>query len=151
MKKMIILPIILIAVIVNGQIQPGIKAGVNVSNFTGGDFSDIETNSLTSYHAGIYVRFLFGKLALQPELLFSEQGAKLQKPGEDEQDYKVKYINIPIMLQYHFEGGLWAEIGPQIGFKVDEDIPDPTIDDFAKKNDFAGAIGLGYQFKSLSV
>ena len=84
MKKMIILPIMLIAVIVNGQLQPGIKAGVNVSNFTGGDFSDIETNSLTSYHAGLYLRVLFGKLAIQPELLFSEQGAKLQKPGEEE-------------------------------------------------------------------
>ena len=150
MKRMIILPIMLITVIVYGQLQPGIKAGVNVSNFTGADFPNIETSSLTSYHVGFYVRIPFGKLALQPELLFSEQGSKFEDQNGTEDEYKVKYINIPIMLQYHFSS-FYLEIGPQIGFKVDEDIPDPSLDDFAKSNDFAGAIGAGYQFKGLGI
>jgi len=150
MKRMIILPIMLFTVIAYGQLMPGIKAGVNISNFTGGDFNDIETNSLTSYHVGLYVRIPLGSFAIQPEMLFSEQGAKFKKPNEEEQEYKVKYINIPIMLQYHFSS-LWLELGPQIGFKVDEDIPDPNIDDFAKSNDFAGAIGAGYQFKGFGI
>jgi len=150
MKRMIILPIMLITVIVYGQLQPGIKAGVNVSNFTGADFPNVETSSLTSYHAGFFVRIPFGKLAVQPELLFSEQGSKFKDQNGNEEEYKVKYINIPIMLQFHFSS-LFLEIGPQIGFKVDEDIPDPNIDDFAKSNDFAGAIGAGYQFGGLGI
>jgi hypothetical protein len=128
------------------QLQLGLKAGANFSNFTGGDFQNIETESLTRPYAGAYVRWRFANnLGLQPEVLFSEQGAKL-KSGTDEFDAKVSYINIPIMLQYHF-GNLYAELGPQVGFKLDEDTPDGASDDFVKSNDVALAVGLGFETK----
>lgn len=128
------------------QLQLGIKAGANFSNFTGGDFQNIETESLTRPYAGAYVRWRFANnLGLQPEVLFSEQGAKL-KSGADEFEAKVSYINIPIMLQYHF-GNLYAELGPQVGFKLDEDTPDGASEDFVKSNDVALAVGLGFETK----
>lgn len=128
------------------QLQLGLKAGANFSNFTGGDFKDIETEALTRPYVGAYVRWRFANnLGLQPEILFSEQGAKL-KSGTEEFDAKVSYINIPIMLQYHF-GNLYAEVGPQVGFKLDEDTPDGASGDFAKSNDVGIAVGLGYETK----
>src|SRR3954467_12707533 len=97
------------------QIQLGLKAGANFSNFTGGDFKNVEKEALTRPYAGGYVRWRFANnLGLQPELLFSEQGAKL-KSGTQEFDAKVSYLNIPIMVHYHF-GNVYLEAGPQVGF-----------------------------------
>ena len=50
------------------------------------------------------------------------------------------------MLQYHF-GNLYAEVGPQVGFKLDEDTPDGSSGDFAKSNDVAIVLGLGFETK----
>ena len=128
------------------QIQLGLKAGANFSNFTGGDFKNVEKEALTRPYAGGYVRWRFANnLGLQPELLFSEQGAKL-KSGTQEFDAKVSYLNIPIMVQYHF-GNVYLEAGPQVGFKLDEDVPDSISGDFAKSNDVALALGLGFETK----
>src|SRR6478735_3998925 len=128
------------------QIQLGFKAGANFSNFTGGDFQNVEKESLTRPYAGAYVRWRFANnLGIQPELLFSEQGAKL-KSGTEEFDAKVTYLNVPIMFQYHF-GNLYLEAGPQVGFKLDEDAPDSVSGDFAKSNDVALALGLGFETK----
>ena len=131
----------------NGQMRIGLKAGVNVSNFTGDNFGGFEPEPLTSPHGGIFLRWRFGThLALQPEVLFSVQGAKIKDSSNTEQDYKASYVNIPIMLQYHFNGGLYIEGGPQVGFKVDEDIPG-VPDDILESNDVALALGFGYQLK----
>jgi hypothetical protein len=143
MKKLIFLPLLLIMGIVNAQLQFGLKGGVNVSNFTGGNFNNIEKSSLVAFHAGGLVRIKFDHLVLQPELLFSSQGAKLDD-GVTEADYKVSYVNIPIMLQWQFKGSFYVEAGPQAGFKVSEDIPNSAIEDFAKSTDLSIGFGLGF-------
>ena len=51
------------------------------------------------------------------------------------------------MLQYETPGGFYLEAGPQVGFKVNEDVPNSTIEDFAKSTDFSLAGGLGYHSK----
>ena len=143
MKKIIFLPLLLVVGMVNAQLQFGLKGGVNISNFTGGDFNNIEKSPYVAFHAGGLLRIKFDHLALQPELLFSSQGAKLDD-GVTEADYKVSYVNIPIMLQWQFEGGFYVEAGPQAGFKVSEDIPNSTIDEFAKSTDVSLGVGLGF-------
>ena len=143
MKKIIFLPLLLAVGIVNAQLQFGLKGGVNISNFTGGNFNNIEESSLVAFHAGGLVRIKFDHLVLQPELLFSSQGAKLDD-GVTEADYKVSYVNIPIMLQWQFKGSFYIEVGPQAGFKVSEDIPNSTIDEFAKSTDLSIGVGLGF-------
>ena len=50
--------------------QAGIKAGVNISNFTGGNFNTIENNTLLGFHAGGLLRFKFGGFALQPKFYY---------------------------------------------------------------------------------
>jgi len=146
MKKILILPLLLIAISVNAQIRLGIKGGVNISNFTGGDFNTIETSSLVGFHAGALVHWKMGHLVLQPEVVFSNQGATLSSGGVDS-NFKISYVNIPIVLQYETDGGFYLEAGPQVGFKVSEDIPNTTIEDFAKGNDLSIALGLGYHSK----
>ena len=146
LKKLFVVVLVLSVQPAFAQLQLGFKAGANFSNFTGADFPNTETESLTRPYVGAYVRWRFANnLGLQPEVLFSEQGAKF-KSGAEEFDAKVSYLNIPIMLQYHF-GNLYAELGPQVGFKLDEDAPDSLSGDFAKSNDVAIAFGLGFETK----
>jgi Outer membrane protein beta-barrel domain len=143
MKKLILIPILVVTTFLNAQLSIGVKGGVNISNFTGGNFDTIKNNAFVAFHLGGLLHFKFGKLVLQPELLFSSQGAKLEHAG-NEATYKVFYVNIPVVLQYETDGGFYLEAGPQIGFKVSEDIPDMTIENFAKETDFSVALGLGF-------
>jgi hypothetical protein len=144
MKKTIFLPFLLTAGIVNAQIQLGIKGGVNISNFTGGDFGNIDKSPLTSFHAGGLLRWKLEHLIFQGEVLYSEQGAKL-KDSSTERNYKLSYVNVPIVLQYAFKGGFYLEAGPQVGFKVNENVPDNSNGNkFAKNEDFSVALGLGF-------
>ena len=87
-------------------------------------------------------------LALQPEVLFSTQGTTLKSTSTDH-DYKVNYINIPVLLQVAPGGGpFYVEAGPQIGFKTSENIPNATTSYFAKSTDLSVALGLGLHSKS---
>jgi hypothetical protein len=147
MKKVLFIASMFICTVAISQdFQIGAKAGVNISNFTGGDFGTVEKEALIGYHAGAFIRFRFGKLVLQPELLVSTQGAKLESAGNSE-DYKLTYLNIPIMLQYETNGGFYVEAGPQFGAKIDESVPNTTTEDFAESMDIAICFGLGYHFR----
>ena len=146
MKKLIILPAILIASMVHSQISLGLKAGVNISNFAGDDFGLIEKKALVGFHGGGLVHISFGHLVLQPELLFSTQGARLESNGR-ETDFKISYLTIPVMLKWETDGGFYLEAGPQGGFKVSENVPDSITSDFVKGGDFSINVGLGYHSK----
>jgi len=144
MKKILIVPLMFVGIISFAQtFQPGIKAGVNISNFTGGDFNTVEHKALVGFHGGGLLRFKFNNFVLQPEVVFSSQGSKL-KDSSFEANYKISYVNIPVLLQYETGGGFYVEAGPQIGFKVSEDIPNSTVETFAKSTDLSISLGLGY-------
>ncbi len=145
MKKIFLLGSILLAAHSYGQsFQFGAKAGANISNFTGGDFEAVEKKALVGFHGGIYFRFNIAGLAIQPEAMVSTQGAKIDSVSGS-YDWKLTYITVPVMLQYRFPGGFFLEAGPQVGFKIDEQIEDQTIEDFGKDLDLSLAAGLGYR------
>lgn len=149
MKKLFVAALLLVGFTGMAQtFQLGIKGGVNVSNFNGGNFNNIDKKALVGFHAGGFLNFQFGDhFSLQPEVLFSSQGAKL-KESTDEQNIRLSYINVPVMLKYRFTGGFYLEAGPQIGFKVDESIGDEEVDNFAKSTDLSVAGGLGFHSSS---
>jgi hypothetical protein len=149
MKKLLIAALLLTGFTGFSQtFQIGIKGGVNVSNFNGANFDNYDTKSLVGFHVGGLLNFQFGDhLSLQPEVLFSTQGAKIES-STDKSNIKVSYINVPVMLKYRFTGGFYVEAGPQIGFKVSENTDDQPIDDFAKSTDFSVAGGLGFHSSS---
>ena len=120
----------------------GPKAGVNVSNYSGGD---INSDAKLGYHLGGLLNFGFGEIfSIQPEVLFSTQGAKVENAGS-KKDYKINYLNVPIMLKFRIASGFYIEAGPQAGLMLSESIPDQTINNFAKNLDLSAGAGLGYQ------
>lgn len=66
------------------QIQFGAKGGINVSNLNGLDVNNYQTKATVGFHVGGFVAIKLGKLALQPELLYSTQGAKIDSAGTTE-------------------------------------------------------------------
>ncbi|TLV03721.1 porin family protein [Dyadobacter luticola] len=120
----------------------GPKAGLNISNYTGGN---IESDALVGYHLGGMLNFGLGRVfSIQPEVLFSTQGAKVDRGGT-KSDFKINYVTLPIMLKFKSSGGFYFEFGPQVGFRASSNVPDQTIDNFAKNLDLGGGVGIGYQ------
>ncbi|WP_026727601.1 porin family protein [Flavobacterium denitrificans] len=137
----------------------GIKGGMNLSTLTG----DIEDpSSKVGFHVGGFAEIkLSEKFAVQPELLYSTQGAKEKGEFEYEGnvydaeiDYKLAYINLPIMAKYYIVDKFNVEAGPQIGFLVSAkaeatvlgNSAEEDVKDSFKSVDFGLNLGAGYDF-----
>lgn len=122
----------------------GLKAGANISNFIGGDFSGVTKKVKLGFYGGGYLNFWAGKnFSVQPELLVSTQGAKLAQASTTV-NYSLTYIDVPVMLKYKGDGGFYFEAGPQVGFKITETVGNQTVNNFFKNLDLSLGTGLGY-------
>jgi len=127
------------------KLEFGIKAGGNYSDFTDASFS---TDPLPGFHAGATVAYKFtNNFMVQEEFLFSMQGAKVLDGPLGEQDVKLYYVTVPILLKYRTNFGLYVEAGSQVGIKVKEEVAGFEDTDFAKKIDMGVVGGIGYQSK----
>jgi len=148
MKKIVILAFLFATTTTFAQkVVFGVKAGANVSNFTGGNFDQVDKKALVGFHGGAYLNFSFVGFAIQPELMISTQGAKIDSVSGS-YDWKVTYVTLPVMAQYRAPGGFFIEAGPQVGFKISDNIENKTIENFAKDLDLSAAAGLGFKAKS---
>jgi opacity protein-like surface antigen len=120
------------------SVKFGIKAGLNYANVTG---SEIKTEAITSYHAGLVSEIkLTDGIAIQPELLYSTQGATYKNAIEDFKN-ELGYITIPILLKINLYENLSLEIGPQAGFLLSE--KNKFVTNKSNTFDFAANAGLG--------
>jgi Outer membrane protein beta-barrel domain len=116
----------------------GVKAGLNYTNTTG---SEIKTDAITNYHAGLVAKLSLTKsFAIQPELMYSTQGATYKTATKDFEN-KLGYITIPVMLQVNISESLMLELGPQAGFLLSEKNKFDAND--SKTFDFTANVGLG--------
>jgi hypothetical protein len=123
----------------------GIKAGLNVSTLTG-EYED-DTKSLIGFHVGGFAEIkVIERLAIQPELLFSTQGAKFDGFGGDKYDSKLNYLNIPVVAKFYITKQFYVEAGPQVGFLLSAKLDGDDVKDFYKSTDFGFNIGTGYNF-----
>jgi len=150
MKKLSLVAVTaLITTIATAQIQFGVKAGLNLSNLSlSPKSSEASFSFKPDFNAGGLVFIPISEmLALQPEVMYSGQGAKV-KSGSESGTYNFGYINIPVLLKYHHESGFFAELGPQVGFnisaKAKADGQSQDLKDEIKSTDFSGVFGLGY-------
>lgn len=138
---------ILIAGTANAQhVNLGIKGGLNVYNIN--NDNGTEYDSKVGLHAGLLGHIhLTKQWALQPELVYSAQGAKFIASNV-ETKINLGYINIPVMLQYMFDNGFRLQAGPQVGFLISAKAKTGNNSTDIKDNintvDFALGIGAGY-------
>ena len=116
------------------DVKLGIKGGINLSSLNGDDVPS-NFDARTGYHIGVAAQLGLGdKFALQPEVLYSAQGAN---------DLDIDYVNIPILVKYKFLEFLSFEAGPQFGVLVNDDYED-IIE--TKSFDLSAALGAGVEF-----
>ena len=146
MKKILIgLVFICVAKISGAQkVAWGLKAGANITNFTGDNFDNVDKKALIGFHGGIFVSFRLGAIYLQPEVFVSSAGAKFDNADSS---FKLIYLSVPVMLKYRTAVGLYFEAGPQVGFKLSENVSNQTVGNLAKNLDFSGVVGVGMQSK----
>ncbi|WP_170252600.1 porin family protein [Adhaeribacter aerolatus] len=123
----------------------GLKGGFNASTLK------LKNQDNFDYKLGLHVGGLAHihitrQIAIQPELLYSNQGAKLQN---SEVKHHINYITVPVMGQYMFGDGFRLEAGPQVGFLVGAKRQDQDDNRFnVKENyeavDFSLATGLSF-------
>ena len=120
----------------------GLKAGVNVATLRQ---DDVSYDSRIGLHVGGLAHIhLAPQWALQPEVVYSQEGAEL-----NDVKLKLDYINIPLMLQYMFNNGFRIEAGPQLGLMVnskaeDDDENEDDLDDVFKTTNVGLGLGLNY-------
>jgi hypothetical protein len=126
----------------------GLKAGLNISNLS--NSSGYEMGSKAGFHGGLLAHIhLAPSLALQPEVVYSSQGAKYTV-SNGEHDLSLNYINIPFQLQYMFDNGFRIQTGPQVGFlaSVKDKVRNTETDYFTTQDfktvDFSWSAGLSY-------
>ena len=128
MKKLILIIFLSITSIGKAQSQEnflfGIKGGVNFSHL---NFKEFDSDSRTGFHVGILAEIpLTQKFAVQPEILYSSQGAEsFDGPSFDGpvlHEFDLDYIQVPITIKYYFLRNLALEAGPSFNFLVKEQI-----------------------------
>ena len=145
----VILFLLIINIINKSQSQPledqiGLKAGVNI-NTLGGKETGLYPS--VGYHVGFaYEALVADGFTIQPELLFSLQGATLN------QAYGVRmkfyYLNLPFIAKIYLAENFSLDVGPQVGYLVHSqekgDFSGPlTLD--PRKTDISIAAGLSYR------
>lgn len=165
MKKIILSAIAIFAFgFANAQkAEFGIKAGLNMANQNFVGAGAPSTSTLIGVNVGGFAEIKFSeKFAIQPELLYSTQGAKLKwlSEGVTINSFKLAYISVPVMAKYYAAKNFSLEFGPQIGFmtsaKVNGTSSGTTVDvdakDFFRKTDFGINFGAGYDItKKVSI
>jgi hypothetical protein len=132
----------------------GLKGGVNLSTFNLDD-ADETYDSRTGFHAGLFVRGKFNKVAIQPELLLFTQNSDLRTSSFGTAQDRFTYLSIPVMVKLYPVGGLNLQVGPQFGFLIDGERKYDTvfgsgskdIKDHYKSSDVALSLGAGYDFE----
>lgn len=141
-------------------VQLGAKGGVNFASVTGDDFDS--PDSRTSFNAGIVAEVPYSeRFSLQAEVFYSGQGFEVEdinlagvNINTNKVEYQLDYIQVPLLAKVYLIEGLNVYAGPQIGFKVNEEIDyesgDVNVDDTllpeAQDFDFSGTVGAGYKF-----
>jgi len=146
--KSIIATIVLLTVMSVGAVQAqnvniGIKGGLNAYNISNDNGTEYDTK--LGANVGLLGHIhLSPQFALQPELVFSMQGAQ---SDNIDVSLNLNYLNVPVLVQYMFDNGFRIQAGPQVGFlmsaKADNGTSTDVKDNF---NDIDVALSLGASY-----
>ncbi len=159
MKKLFLaLSAALISMGAMAQVEFGVKAGFDLTNFWG---EDLPHGMKPSYQAGLFMEYHFNdKVSIAPEVVFASQGGKF-KIGKDlfginveamgwkdsDLTFNTNYVNVPVMFKYYATPNLSIDLGPQVGFnvynKVSAEGKSFDLDDFIKAKTVDFGVGLG--------
>ena len=107
----------------------GIKGGANLGKLSGQSFSD---QFSLAYHLGGFAEIGLGrKWSVQPEVLFNQVNAdttsqfgdiynNLLGNGNGSGNIRLRYLSIPLLLNYQLTKGIQLQAGPQFAILMDQ-------------------------------
>ena len=105
----------------------GIKGGANLGKIASQSFSDQFT---LAYHLGGFAEIGLGrKWSIQPEVLFNQVNADTTSQfsdiynnllGSNSGSIRLRYLSIPVLLNYQLTKGIQLQAGPQFGLLMDQ-------------------------------
>jgi len=126
----------------------GIKGGASINKLTGKSFKE---EFSFGYHVGVFATLgMGGKLSLQPEVLLNQVNSdtasnfsSIYPSFNRVKNIQLKYLSIPILLNYNLSNLFALQVGPQFGILIDQNknALQNTGDAF-KKGDFSMVGGL---------
>ena len=173
MKKLLVLLVFILGLSQmkaqeKGDVEVGVLGGLNVSTLSGGD-NDSDYKSRVGANFGLSGDYYFSdQWSLRVKLLSDGKGAKevtssgnvLGVKVEEELIYRINYLSIPIMANFHFGGAEFKNfslnLGPYMGFLSSAEksyrvgiLESESVDVKEDYNgfDFGLAFGLGYKFR----
>lgn len=126
-KLSVLMACVLFAQAAMAQFHLGIKGGANLTKIEGQSFSN---QFRTGYNLGGFAEIGFGKLSIQPEVLFNQVKTRadssfkqVYQGAVDFSSYKdisLNYLSIPILLDYKLAPFLSLQAGPQFGILISQ-------------------------------
>lgn len=165
MRKVVVLVALLVAFASPAAAQGvlfGAKVGVNFASLSfDPEDEEVETSMRTGFTAGVLLVVpANARIAFQPEVLFSQQGSKVEDPenAANEGSIKLNYVNVPLLANIRLGGGdnpVSLLVGPQIGFrtsaKAEANGEEEDLKEFTEGTDFGLVTGLSAMFRNVVV
>lgn len=147
--------VFLINVCVRAQsqsIQPGFKVGLNLANFQGEDSEGAKIKAGVLFGGVLHVP-ISEKFAIQPELLYVQQGSRGQEAGTRVK-FNNNYLMLPVMAKYYFSPGIAVQAGPYLSALISSRLKGGTddfrvsvdSDELYKPLDFGVNMGLSFEY-----
>jgi hypothetical protein len=133
------------------QFSLGIKGGVNFANINVSD-PQATWDGKTGFHGGAFALIKVTAFAVQPEVIFSQQGSKVSFNSQDI-NANFSYLNVPIIAKFYLPLGLNLQLGPQFGFltsaesdfnPVTGSLQTTDLTNYYKNSDVSIGMGIGW-------
>ncbi len=111
------------------DIDLGIKAGLNFSNYSG-----TPANYKPTFQYGVFSAIRKGKAGLQLEVLFNQENTAIYHYN------KMAYLRVPLLFDYKIYHNLLLQVGPQLSYSLSKDTYFPYGIDYPPY--ISGVIGL---------
>jgi len=157
MKKFLFLSLMLVSLassktaLAQVQFSLGIKGGVNFASINVND-AKATWDGKTGFHGGAFALFKLTAFAIQPEVIFSQQGSTVKFQSQDI-NANFSYLNVPVIAKFYLPLGLNLQLGPQFGFlttaesdynPVSGTQTSTDLKDYYKNSDVSLGMGIGW-------
>jgi Outer membrane protein beta-barrel domain len=158
MKKLLFLSLLWVSIasshptLAQVQFSLGIKGGVNFANLDVNSSVSDNYKNRTGFHGGAFALFKLTAFAIQPEVIFSQQGSTVKFQSQDI-NANFSYLNVPVIAKFYLPLGLNLQLGPQFGFlttaesdynPVSGTQTSTDLKDYYKNSDVSLGMGIGW-------
>lgn len=159
MKKGIFMFMLLFSTAAIAQSGFGVKGGLNYGDNGEIAYEDVTTagedimkggDSKVGYHFGVFYRADLSAIFLRPELVYTKTKSSYEYNNE-EADYNVSKIDLPVLLGVEILGPVNVFAGPSLQYILQNDFDGVSLGDVENEFTIGAQFGLGLQMGKLGL